>query len=117
MSTPLVERLDQVAGPALRAVARYDDDGIEVVYERVDISQKERVIDSIHQALVLQELGREYLEHLFQVGRWHCTVHRFERAVCIHHARGEFSGTFVSVDTGADADLDRLADICHEHAD
>jgi hypothetical protein len=117
MSSPLVERLDRVAGPTLGTVDRYGDGGIEAVYEGVDISQKERVIDNSYQELVLQELGRTYLEHPFQVGRRHCTMRRFERAVCIHHARGKFSGTLVSVDTGADANPDRLADICHEHAD
>ncbi|WP_251343688.1 hypothetical protein [Haloplanus halophilus] len=117
MSSPLVERLEEVAGPALRAVARYDRDGIEITYERPDVAEKETVIERIHDELVLQELGREYLEHLFQVGRWHCTMHRFERAVCIHYARGEFSGAFVSIDSGADVDLDRIADACHQHAD
>ena len=108
-----VPTLRDVAGEALRAVAAYDRDGLELRYERDDVSQKETAIDRIHEELVLQELGREYLERLFGVGRWHCTMHRFDRATCVHYAEGEFSGVFVSVDSGADVDLERLADACH----
>ncbi|GAB6859932.1 hypothetical protein ACFR97_03225 [Haloplanus litoreus] len=117
MPSQLVDRLDDVAGRGLRAVARYERDGITVTYERDDVSEKATVIDRIHDELVLQELGREYLERLFQVGRWHCTMHRFEEAVCIHYTHGEFSGTFVSVDSGTDVDLDRVAEICHEYTE
>ena len=113
MVQPSVAALEAVAGDALRAVATYDRDGIDVVFERDDVSEKETAIDRIHEELVLQELGREYLERLFGVGRWHCTMHRFERAVCIHHAEGAFSGTFVSVDSNASVDLERLIDRCH----
>ena len=113
MSFTPVPTLRDVAGEALRAVAAYDRDGLELLYERDDVSQKETAIDRIHEELVLQELGREYLERLFGVGRWHCTMHRFDRATCVHYAEGEFSGVFVSVDSGADVDLERLADACH----
>lgn len=108
MSDP-VPALRAVAGNALRAVALYDQEGFELRYERDDVSQKETAIDRIHEELVLQELGREYLERLFGVGRWHCTMHRFDRATCVHYAEGDF----VSVDSGADVDLEELADACH----
>jgi hypothetical protein len=113
MSSDPVSTLRGVAGDALRAVAAYDRDGLELRYERDDVTQKETAIDRIHEELVLQELGREYLEQLFGVGRWHCTMHRFDRATCVHYAEGEFSGVFVSVDSGADVNLERLADACH----
>ncbi|RMB24003.1 hypothetical protein [Haloplanus aerogenes] len=114
MSTVPVETLKMATNGSLRAVAAYDRDGIEVVFERDDVVQKETAIDRIHEELVLQEIGREYLENLFRVGRWHCTMHRFEQAICLHAANGEYSGVFVSVDTGADVNLERVADICHE---
>ena len=94
--------LRHVAGDALRAVTAYDRGGLELVYERDDVSQKRTTIGRIH-----EELGREYPERLFGVGRWHCTMHRFDRATCIHYAEGEFSGVFVSVD------LEELAEACH----
>lgn len=40
-------------------------------------------------------------------------MHRFERAACVHYAEGEFSGVFVSVDGGADIDLEAVAAACH----
>lgn len=113
MSTEPVTALRSVAGDALRAVAAYDRDGLDLLYGRDDVMEKETAIDRIHEELVLQELGREYLEELFGVGRWHCTMHRFDRATCVHYAEGEFSGVFVSVDSGADVDLEKSADACH----
>jgi hypothetical protein len=41
-------------------------------------------------------------------------MHSFERATCVHYAEGEFSGVFVSVDSGADIDLEEVAAACHE---
>lgn len=114
MSTVPVKPLKAAADGALRAVAVYDRDGIDLVFERDDVAQKETAIDRIHEELVLQEIGREYLENLFRVGRWHCTMHRFENAICLHAANGEYAGAFVSVDSGAGVNLERLADICHE---
>lgn len=37
-------------------------------------------------------------------------MHRFERATCVHYAEG----VFVSVDSGADIDLEAVAAACHE---
>ena len=114
MPSDPVATLRTVAGDALRAVAAYDRDGFDLLYERADVSEKETAIDRIHEELVLQELGREYIEQLFGVGRWHCTMHSFERATCVHYAEGEFSGVFVSVDSGADIDLEEVAAACHD---
>lgn len=113
MPSDPVPSLRDVAGTSLRAVAAYDRDGLTLLYERDGVAEKETAIDRIHEELVLQELGREYLEQLFSVGRWHCTMHRFEQATCIHYAEGEFSGVFVSVDSGANVDLERVADACY----
>jgi hypothetical protein len=110
----LLPSLQEAAGEALRAVAEYDREGVEIVYERDDVSQKGLVIEDIHEELIINDLGRERLEDLFKVGEWHCTIHKFEEAICIHYSRGDWEGTFVSVDTGADAPIERLAEICQE---
>jgi len=102
------------AGSALRALAVYDREDLELVYEREDVSTKERVVDDIHEELVLGELGTDRLEALFQVGDWHCTMHRFERAVCIHHGTGDYRGVLVSVDTDAGVDLEAVARACEQ---
>jgi hypothetical protein len=102
------------AGPALRALAGYDNEDLELVYERDDVSTKERVVDDIHEELLLGDLGTDRLEALFQVGDWHCTMHRFDRAVCIHHGTGDYAGVLVSVDTNAGVDLEAIARACEQ---
>jgi hypothetical protein len=102
------------AGPALRALAAYDRDDLTLVYEREDVSTKERVIDGIHEELVLGEFSTDRLEALFQVGDWHCTMHRFERAICVHHGTGDYRGVLASVDTDAGVDLEAVARACDE---
>jgi hypothetical protein len=109
-----VDPIQRVAGDALRAVAVYDEHEPTIVYEREDVSNKPKAIDDIHQELILDGMGVEYLEDLFQVGDLKCTMHRFEEAVCIHFSRAEFNGLFVSVDTNAGVDLETLAEVCDE---
>jgi len=53
MSSTPVPTLRHVAGDALRAVAPYERDGLELLYERDDVNQKETAIDRIHEELVL----------------------------------------------------------------
>lgn len=103
-----------VAGDALRALAAYDRETVEIVYEREDISTKDRVIDDIHEELILNDIGIGRLEDLFRVGKWHCTMHRFEDAICIHQATGNYEGVLVSVDTDAGVDLEAVARVCDE---
>jgi len=105
-----------VAGPALRSLAAYDRADLELVYEREDVATKDRVIDDIHEELILNDLGIGRLEALFGVGDWHCTMHRFEDAICIHHSTGDHQGVLVSVDTDADVDLEAVARACEEEA-
>jgi hypothetical protein len=104
----------EAAGHALRALAAYDRDDVEIVYERDDVSNKDRVVDDIHEELILGDLGSERLEALFGVGDWHCTMHRFERAICIHYGTGDYGGVLVSVDTDAGVDLEAVAQACEE---
>lgn len=112
-----VSPFEAVAGDALRALATYDEDDLTLVYEREDIATKQRVIDDIHDDLILDDIGIGYLEDLFQVGTWHCTMHRFEDAICIHHSAGDYRGVFVSIDTNAGVDLEAVADTCGRISD
>jgi hypothetical protein len=107
-----VTPFEDVAGPALRALAAYDRENLTLVYERDDVATKDRVIDDIHEELILDDIGIGRLEQLFAVGKWHCTMHRFEQAVCIHHATGDYKGVLVSVDTDAGVDLEAVARAC-----
>lgn len=101
-------------GDALRSLAAYDRTELELVYERDDVATKDRVTDDIHEELILNDIGIGRLEELFGVGKWHCTMHRFEDAVCIHHATGDYRGVLVSVDTDAGVDLEAVARTCEE---
>jgi hypothetical protein len=78
------------------------------------VSTKERVVDELHQELVFDDISIDRLEQLFQVGKWHCTMHRFNEAVCIHHSTGEYTGVLVSIDTNAGVNLEAIAEACDE---
>jgi hypothetical protein len=105
--------LQAEAGDALRVVATYDTDGYETVYCRDDVAGRmaEHAPD-IHDDLVLQGVGREHLESLFEAGRLHCSVHRFEDLTAFHFLADEYTGLFVSVDADADIRLASFADTC-----
>ncbi|SEW05185.1 hypothetical protein [Halobacterium jilantaiense] len=106
------------AGDALRVVATYDPDGYDLVYCRDDVT--ERTADrapAIHDDLVLQGVGREHLESLFEAGDLHCSVHRFDDLTAFHFLASEYTGLFVSVDNDADVRLASFADACREHVD
>lgn len=113
MSVPL-ERMKETAGGSLRAVAQYDQDSYSVVYERADVAQKPEAIGDMHEKLIIDGLGVEYLESIFQVGELQCTMHRFEEAVCMHFTQGDARGLFVSVDADSDVQLEAFADLCLE---
>jgi hypothetical protein len=109
-----VAPFQDAAGNALRALAAYDRENLTLVYERDDVATKDRVVDDIHEELILNDIGIGRLEELFGVGKWHCTMHRFEHAVCIHHATGDYKGVLVSVDTDAGVDLESVARACDQ---
>ncbi|MDL0130938.1 hypothetical protein PNP59_14375 [Halobacterium salinarum] len=109
-----VNPFQKVAGPALRALASYDRQDVQLVYERDDVSTKERVVDDIHEELILNDIGIGRLEQLFGVGDWHCTMHHFEHAICIHHSTGDYKGVLVSIDTDASVDLEAVARKCDD---
>lgn len=110
----LVEELRVEVGDNLRAVAAYEEDDCTLLYERDDIASKSRVIDTIHEELILEGMGTEYLESVFQVGRLNCTMHNFDEAMCFHFVRGPMRGVFISLDSDALLPLEEFVSICRE---
>lgn len=113
---PLVADIREELGDDLRAVARYHEDTYRVLYERSDVASKPRAIDRIHEELIMEGMGTEYLEDVFGVGKLNCTMHSFEEAMCFHFLRGEMRGVFVSIDPDALVPVDRFIHIC-KHAE
>jgi len=107
--------LREAAGDALRVVATYDTDGYDLAYCRDDVTGRmDDVASDIHDDLVLQGVGREHLESLFDAGRLHCSVHRFDDLTAFHFLDTEYTGLFVSIDSDADVRLASFADTCRE---
>ena len=104
------------AGDALRTVASYDTDGYDLVYCRDDVTERmDDFAPDVHDDLVLQGIGREHLESLFDAGELHCSVHRFDDLTAFHFLASEYTGLFVSIDSDADVRLASFADACEEH--
>jgi hypothetical protein len=110
----LVAKLREEIGDDLRAVATYEEREYDLVYERGDVAEKPRAIDRIHQELILEGMGTEYLEDVFNVGRLNCTMHSFDEALCFHFVRGSMRGLFVSVDPDALLPVERFISICRD---
>lgn len=110
--------LRDAAGDALRVVATYDRDGYHLRYCRDDVV--DRTADrapAIHDDLVLQGVGRDHLESLFDGGSLHCSVHRFDDLTAFHFLAGDHTGLFVSIDSDADVGLASFTDTCRGHVD
>lgn len=99
----VVDVAHATAGDALRSVAEYREADYELYFVRDDLDLEVIDVDEIHQNLVLDGMGREYLEDLFDVGDLQCTMHLFDEAQMFHFAFPHNSGLFVSV--GADGDV------------
>ncbi|MFC6757915.1 MULTISPECIES: hypothetical protein [Haloarcula] len=111
----LLEALQREVGDNLRAVATYEEKEWELVYERDDIKAKPRIFDKIHEELILEGMGTEYLEDVFDVGRLDCTMHSFEEAMCFHFVRGSMRGVFISIEPDALLPLGEFVEICTEN--
>ncbi|MFC3478498.1 hypothetical protein [Halobacterium litoreum] len=109
----LVADVRETAGDALRCVAEYDQTGYDVFYERDGLETRlERLAEDIHADLVLQEVGREHLEDLFDAGSLRCSMYRFDDLTAFHFLASDYTGLFVSVDSDADVPLCSFADAC-----
>lgn len=110
-----IERIRQEAGDSLRVVATYDAEGYDVHYVRDDVQPKiEETAEDIHYELVIQGVGREYLERLFDAGELHCSVHRFDELTAFHFLKEGYTGLFVSIDSDGDVPLATFADTCRD---
>ena len=112
----LVDVLRGQAGEALRVVATYDREGYDAFYVRDDAAARvsERA-DAVHDELVLQGIGRDYLEDLFHAGDLQCSMHRFDELTAFHFAAEEYTGLFVSVDSEAEVELATFSETCERH--
>lgn len=100
---------------ALRVVATYSRDGYDPHYVRGDVEPRVAEHgDDVHEDLVLQGLGREGLESVFDAGSLHCSVHRFDEVTVFHFVDDDYTGLFVSLDSGAGVNLTRFAERCRE---
>ncbi|NLV09909.1 hypothetical protein GOC74_08205 [Halomicrobium mukohataei] len=114
----LVSDLESIVGDALRVVARYDEDGYELLYVREDLTEHTQGIsDAIHENLVLEGIAKEYLEDLFEAGELHCTIHEFEELRAHHFVTGQFEGFFVGADTGGTIESRAIKEAVHDYAD
>ena len=114
ISMSLVEDLQAEVGDDLRAVAAYEEDDCMLLYERDDVAAKPRIIDKIHEELILEGMGTEYIEGVFDVGRLSCTMHSFDEAMCFHFVRGSMRGAFISIEPDALLPLEQFVNICKE---
>ena len=112
----LLRELRAAIGDALRVVATYDRDGYDPVYVRENVADRvDERADAVHEELVLQGIGQEYLEDLFGAGELQCSMHRFEDLTAFHFVAAEHTGLFVSLDSGADISLASFAGTCERH--
>ena len=113
----LVTDLRDDVGDGLRVVGEYSAEGYELHYVREDVRPKvdEMNLDRIHRELVLQGVGREYLEDLFDAGSLQCSVHRFDELTAYHFVRTEQTGGYVSVDTNSPVRTGSLVETVGEY--
>ncbi|WP_255494076.1 hypothetical protein [Halarchaeum sp. CBA1220] len=112
-ATNAVAAIRDAAGGSVRIIATYDRDGYDVVYLRDDVESKvASLAEGVHEELVIREVGRDYLEELFEAGALHCSMHRFEEMTAFHFIEGGFTGLFVSIDSDADVPLASFAETC-----
>lgn len=108
----VVDVAHAAAGDALRSVAEYREADYELYFVRDDLDLAVIDVDEIHQNLVLDGMGREYLEELFDAGDLQCTMHQFDEAQMFHFVFPHNGGLFVSVGADGDVPVRDLVDGC-----
>lgn len=112
-----VADLQSVVGDDLRSIATCDEDGYEFLYLRDGLRERaEDIAEDIHQNLVLEGIGKVYLEDLFEAGDLHCTLHEFEELQAYHLVTGQFEGVFVGIDTDSDTESAAIRSVVRERA-
>ena len=98
-----VNDLRSLVDEALRSVATYDEDGYDFRYYRDELDERaENLAADVHQNLILEGIGKDHLENLFQAGDLHCTLHEFEEMQAYHFVTGQFEGVLVGLDSDTD---------------
>jgi hypothetical protein len=116
VSDDIVTDLRDAAGDAVRVVATYDENGYSLVHCRDDVAARTQDrAPEVHEDLVLQGVGRERLEDLFEAGDLHCSVHRFDDLTAFHFLADEYEGLFVSIDADVDVPLASFAETCRSY--
>lgn len=110
----LVDALRKEAGDALRSVGEYDRQEKEILYilEDVETIYSQEEVDNIFDDLALQGLSRRHLEDLFDAGSLTCAMFKFDDALMFHFPETDYTGLFVTVDTGSDLDLESFVETC-----
>jgi len=112
------DELRSLVGDALRSVAIYDEDGYDFRYLRDELDGRaEDLAADIHQNLVLEGIGKEHLEDLFEAGDLHCTLHEFEEMQAYHFVTGQFEGVFVGLDSDTDVRPAEIRAVVSEHTE
>lgn len=96
-------------------VATYTRDGYDLLHVREEVdSRVERLASKVHDDLVLQGVGKQYLEDVFEAGELHCSMHQFDDLTVFHFLRAEYTGLFVSLDSSADVPLCTFVETCEQ---
>lgn len=113
----LVSALRAEVGDDLRVVAEYTDEGYDIHYVRDDIERRIEALDTdrIHQELILQGIGKEHLETLFDGGRLQCSVHRFDELTACHFVETESAGSYVSIESDATLQFRSFVQTCKQY--
>lgn len=110
----LVGYLRQQAGPLLRGVVGYGDDGHEFVYLRDDVEETRTRAQLERMLAHFQTETREQEEAVFPFGELHGTVRCFDEAVLLHFPLERERGVIVALDADAARDLSTFAGDCLE---
>lgn len=112
----LVESIRERTGEGLRIVAIYDEHDYEAIHVRDGLGARlDELGSQVHRDLVLQGIGREHVEEMFDAGRLRSTIQHFDEVTVFYLSTGDYSGVFVSVDADVDLSVTTFTDICLEH--
>lgn len=112
----LLDHLGVEAGDNLRSVAMYGPESYRLLFIREDVQQQylETEIDRIHEEMILEGIGTDYLENLFKAGDLTCSTHVFENGVMMHLVGEDHHGLFISFDSDPDVSILDVANRCKE---
>ena len=111
----VLEGIQELTGDSLRTVATYADDGYEFHYARDDISARiNHLAEDIHKDLIIEGIGRDYMEDLFDAGSLRCSMHRFDDLSAFHFVGKDYTGLFVSIDSDANVPLQEFSQLCRK---